>query len=46
MVESFADAVLGKAPLLLPPEDGLANMRVLDALRAAVLRPPRREAAR
>jgi predicted dehydrogenase len=46
MVESFAEAVLGKAPLLLPPEDGLANMRVLDALRAAVLASPRREVAR
>jgi len=46
MVESFADAVLGKAPLAFPPEDSLANMRVLDALRTAVLPAPPRDAVR
>lgn len=32
MVQHFADAVLHGTPLDYPPEDGLANMRVLDAL--------------
>jgi xylose dehydrogenase (NAD/NADP) len=36
MVRSFADAVLKVRPMLLPPEDSVANMRVLDALREAI----------
>ncbi len=32
MVHHFADAVLHGTPLEYPPEDGLANMRVIDAL--------------
>jgi predicted dehydrogenase len=32
MVEHFADCVLNGAPLRFPPEDGRANMRVIDAL--------------
>ncbi len=32
MVEDFADAVLKRQPLRYPPEEGLANMRVIDAL--------------
>ncbi len=32
MVEHFADAVLNGKPLLFPPEEGRANMRVIDAL--------------
>jgi predicted dehydrogenase len=43
MVESFADAVLGRTPLALPPEDSLANMQVLDTLRATVLPPAPQE---
>jgi predicted dehydrogenase len=35
MVEHFAEAVLGRAGLAFPPEDAVANMRVLDALAAA-----------
>ncbi len=35
MAEHFADAVLNGTPLLYPPEDGLANMRVVDAVREA-----------
>ena len=31
MVEAFADAVLEKKPVPLPPSDSLANIRVLDA---------------
>ena len=38
MVESFADAVLGEGPVALPPEDSVANMRVLDALGSAIRR--------
>lgn len=32
MVEHFADCVLHSTPLRFPPEDGYANMRVIDAL--------------
>lgn len=32
MVEHFADAVLNGTPLLYPPEDARANMRVIDGL--------------
>ena len=32
MVEHFADAVLNVKPLRYPPEEGRANMRVIDAL--------------
>ena len=35
MVEHFADVVLGKADLMYPPADSIANMRVLDALAQA-----------
>jgi predicted dehydrogenase len=35
MVEHFADAVLGRSALAYPPEDSIANMRVLDALSRA-----------
>jgi predicted dehydrogenase len=35
MVEHFADAVSGRAQLLYPPEDSVANIRVLDALSEA-----------
>jgi predicted dehydrogenase len=31
MVEHFGDAVLGKTPLLYPPQDAFHNMRVIDA---------------
>jgi D-xylose 1-dehydrogenase (NADP+, D-xylono-1,5-lactone-forming) len=33
MVEHFATCVIEKTPLLYPPEDGLATLRVLDMLR-------------
>lgn len=36
MVEEFADAVLGRAPLTLPPEDAVGNARVLEALHRAL----------
>lgn len=35
MVENFADAVLGKTDLALPPEESVRNMKVLDALAEA-----------
>ncbi len=35
MVEHFADAVTGRAQLLYPAEDSVANMRTLDALAEA-----------
>ena len=35
MVEHFADAVLGRSALAYPPEESIANMRVLDALSRA-----------
>jgi len=35
MVEHFADAVLGKTRLMIPPGDSICNMRVLDALALA-----------
>ncbi len=35
MVEHFADAVLGRSALAYPPEESVANMRVLDALSRA-----------
>ncbi len=31
MVEHFGDAVLGKTPLLYPPQDAFLNMRAIDA---------------
>ena len=31
MVEHFGDALLGRAPLLYPPEDAFGNMRAIDA---------------
>ena len=36
MVEAFADAVLGASPVLLAPEDSLADLRILDALQASL----------
>ena len=42
MVEHFADAVLGRSTLAYPPEESIANMRVLDALSRAA-RSGRRE---
>jgi len=42
MVEHFADALLGRSTLAYPPEESIANMRVLDALSRAV-RSGRRE---
>jgi predicted dehydrogenase len=36
MVEHFADVVAGRSPLTLPPEDAVANLRVIEAaLRSA-----------
>lgn len=35
MVEHFCDAISGQAPLALPPEDSVRNMRVLDGLAHA-----------
>lgn len=35
MVEHFADTVLGRAQLMYPPQDSIANMLVLDALSEA-----------
>jgi len=35
MVEHFADAVLGQAPLAYSPAESIANLRVLDALKKA-----------
>ena len=32
MVDAFAEAVLEKRPVPLPPEDGLNNIKVLEAL--------------
>lgn len=37
MVESFADSVLRDEPVALPLEDSIANLRVLDRIRAATL---------
>jgi len=37
MVEHFADAVLGKTELTLPPKESIRNMRVLDGLAEAAL---------
>ena len=42
MVEHFADAVLDRSTLAYPPEESIANMRVLDALSRAA-RSGRRE---
>jgi len=33
MVEHFTSCVMEKTPLLYPPEDGWATLRVLDMLR-------------
>ena len=35
MVESFGDSVLHGKPVAIPPEDSIANMRVLDRIRAS-----------
>jgi D-xylose 1-dehydrogenase (NADP+, D-xylono-1,5-lactone-forming) len=35
MVESFADSVLHDRPVEIPPSESIANMRVLDRIRAA-----------
>ena len=35
MVEDFADAILSQRPVRYGPEDAVANMRVLDALRVS-----------
>jgi predicted dehydrogenase len=35
MVESFADSVIENHSVAIPPEDSIANMRVLDRIRAA-----------
>jgi predicted dehydrogenase len=32
MVDAFSEAVLNKRPVPLPPEDGLNNIKVLEAL--------------
>ena len=37
MVESFADSVLHDRPVAIAPADSIANMRVLDRIRAAAL---------
>lgn len=34
-VESFADSVLNDTPVAIPPEESIANMRVLDSIREA-----------
>lgn len=41
-LEAFADAVLDGAPLLTPPSDSVANMRVIDAAYEAADMSPRR----
>ena len=35
MVEHFAEALLGKTQLMVPPDESICNMRVLDALAQA-----------
>jgi predicted dehydrogenase len=35
MIESFGDSVLRGGPVAIPPEESLANMRVLDRIRVA-----------
>ncbi len=35
MVESFGDSVMGDGKVAIPPEDSVANMRVLDRIREA-----------
>jgi hypothetical protein len=35
MVESFGDSVLQDVPVAFPPEESIANMRVLDRVREA-----------
>jgi D-xylose 1-dehydrogenase (NADP+, D-xylono-1,5-lactone-forming) len=35
MVESFAESVMRDEPVAIPPEDSIANMRVLDRIRDA-----------
>jgi D-xylose 1-dehydrogenase (NADP+, D-xylono-1,5-lactone-forming) len=35
MVESFADSVLHDSPVAIPPNDSIANMKVLDRIREA-----------
>ncbi|TME51031.1 MAG: Gfo/Idh/MocA family oxidoreductase [Chloroflexi bacterium] len=35
MAESFADSVIENRSVAIPPEDSIANMRVLDRIRAA-----------
>jgi predicted dehydrogenase len=36
MVEHFAEAVLDGVPLKLPPEDAVANLRVIEAAQRSV----------
>lgn len=36
MVESFADSALHDRPLAIPPEESIANMKVLDRIRTAI----------
>ena len=36
MVESFADSVLDDRPVAIPPNESIANMRVIDQIRAAL----------
>ena len=38
MAESFADSVLHDRPVAIPPSESIANMRVLDRIRAATTR--------
>jgi hypothetical protein len=35
MVESFGESILRDGPVALPIDDSIANMRVLDSIRAA-----------
>lgn len=40
MVESFGDSVLRDKPVAIPPEESIANMKVLDRIRAAAVAKP------
>jgi predicted dehydrogenase len=39
MVESFAESVLNNRPVAIPPSESIANMRVIDRIRAALSGP-------
>lgn len=39
MVESFADSILLQRPVEIPLEESIANMRALDSIRAAFVKP-------